>query len=82
MRNLTQLAHTETLALQVGDHPDYDLLSERSAAETVRQMAGQQNLTGVIFVGDLAAERREDGDIDVAVKTTRPLDPQSAGDPA
>ena len=45
--------------------------------ETVRDLAGSENLTEVIFVGDLAAQRREDGDIDVEVKTTRPLDRRS-----
>jgi hypothetical protein len=30
-----------------------------------------------VFVGDLAAERTADGDIDVAVRTLRPLDDRS-----
>jgi len=72
--NLSQQAHVETLRLHVGDNPEYDLVSERSAVDTVRRMAGQEHLTDVIFVGDLAAERREDGDIDVAVRTAKPLD--------
>jgi hypothetical protein len=48
-----------------------------ASAQTVRELAGSENLTDVIFVGDLAAQRRDDGDIDVEVKTTRPLDPRS-----
>jgi hypothetical protein len=74
VRNLSQEARTETLRLHVGDNPEYDLVSERSAADTVRRLAGSENLTDVFFVGDLAAARRADGDIDVEVKTVRPLD--------
>lgn len=77
VRNLSQEARVETLRLQVGDNPEYDLVSERSAVDTVRQMAGSENLTDVFFVGDLAAARRADGDIDVEVKTVRPLDERS-----
>ncbi len=77
VRNLSQEARAETLRLRVGDNPEYDLVSERSAAETVRRMAGSENLTDVFFVGDLEAARREDGDIDVEVKTVRPLDERS-----
>ena len=77
VRNLSQQAQAETLRLRVGDDPEFDLVSERSVAETVRDLAGSENLTEVIFVGDLAAQRREDGDIEVDVKTTRPLDQRS-----
>lgn len=73
VRNLSQEARSETLRLKVGDNPEYDLVSERSAIDTVRGLAGSENLTDVFFVGDLAAARREDGDIDVEVKTVRPL---------
>lgn len=77
VRNLSQEARVETLHLHVGDDPEYDLVSERSAVDTVRQMAGSENLTGVFFVGDVAAARRDDGDIEVEVKTVRPLDDRS-----
>ena len=77
VRNLSQQAQSETLRLRVGEDPEFDLLSERTVTETVRDLAGSENLTEVIFVGDLAAQRREDGDIDVEVKTTRPLDRRS-----
>lgn len=77
VRNLSQEARVETLHLHVGDNPEYDLVSERSAVDTVRQMAGSENLTDVFFVGDLAAARRDDGDIEVEVKTVRPLDERS-----
>jgi hypothetical protein len=72
--NVSQHAHVEKLLLHVGDDPEYDLVSERSAVEAVRDTAGQQHLTELIFVGDLAAERREDGDIEVSVNTVKPLD--------
>jgi small-conductance mechanosensitive channel len=77
VRNLSQQAQSETLRLRVGDNPEFDLVSERRAAQSVRDLAGSENLTEVIFVGDLDAQRREDGDIEVEVKTTRPLDPRS-----
>ena len=77
VRNLSQRAQSDTLRLRVGDDPEFDLVSERSVAQTVRDLAGSENLTEVIFVGDLAAQRRDDGDIEVEVKTTRPLDPRS-----
>jgi small conductance mechanosensitive channel len=73
VRNLSQLAPAETLRLRVGEDPEFDLVSERSVEKAVRDLAGSENLTGVIFVGDLDAQRREDGDIEVEVKTTRPL---------
>jgi small conductance mechanosensitive channel len=77
VRNLSQEARAETIRVHVADNPEYDLVSERSAADVVRQMAGSEHLTDVFFVGDLAAARREDGDIDVEVKTVRPLDDRS-----
>ena len=77
VRNLSQQAQSDTLRLRVGDDPEFDLVSERSVEQSVRDLAGSENLTDVIFVGDLAAQRRDDGDIEVEVKTTRPLDPRS-----
>jgi moderate conductance mechanosensitive channel len=74
VRNVSQQAPPDTLRLRVGDDPEYDLVSERSAAQAVRSLAGSENLTDVFFVGDLAAQRRDDGDIEVEVRTTRPLD--------
>lgn len=71
VRNLSQAAHTETLHLHVDDAPAP--VDERRAADTVRRMAGQEHLTDVIFVGDIAAAHRGNGDIEVAVRTARPL---------
>ena len=73
---------SDTLRLRLGDDPEFDLVSERSAEETVRDLAGSENLTEVIFVGDVAAQRRDDGDIEVEVKTTRPPRSSGARDPA
>ena len=77
VRNLSQQAQSDTLRLRVGDDPEFDLVSERSAAQSVRDLAGSENLTDVIFVGNLDAQRRDDGDIEVGIKTTRPLDPRA-----
>ena len=77
VRNLSQQAQSETLRLRVGDDPEFDLVSERSVEKAVRDLGGSEHLTDVIFVGDLDAQRREDGDIEVEVKTTRPLDRRS-----
>ena len=48
--------------------------TERSAENAVRNLAGTEQLTDVVFVGDLAGGHADDGDIDVAVRTSRPLD--------
>ncbi|HEU4842405.1 MAG TPA: mechanosensitive ion channel domain-containing protein [Ilumatobacteraceae bacterium] len=72
VRNLSQEAAASTVRLRV---PDVDGLdSEASAAEALRALAGSEQLTDVVFVGDLAAERTGDGRVDVAVRTVRPLD--------
>lgn len=79
VRNLSQEAHHETLRLNVADNPEFDLVSEQTAADVVRRMAGTENLTEVLFLGDLAATRQADGNIDVEFNTARPL-PQRAKD--
>jgi len=72
VRNLSQEASAATVRLRV---PDVDGLdTERSAAEALRALAGSEQLTDVVFVGDLAAARTGDGRVDVAVRTVRPLD--------
>ena len=72
VRNLSQEAAAATVRLRVPDAADQD--TERSAENAVRNLAGTEQLTDVVFVGDLAARRTNDGDIDVAVRTSRPLD--------
>ena len=49
--------------------------TERTAAEAVRSLAGTEQLTDVVFVGDLAARpHARTARVDVAVRTGRPLD--------
>ena len=43
----------------------------------LRNLAGTEHLTDVVFVGDLAARRAPEGGVDVAVRTLRPLDDRS-----
>jgi small conductance mechanosensitive channel len=75
VRNLSQEAAPATLKLQVSDDiPGFEVVSERAAADTLRRLAGTEHLTDVVFVGDLAAARNDDGQIDVEVRTLRPLD--------
>lgn len=75
VRNLSQEASSATVRLRVPDVAGLD--AERTAEEALRGLAGSEQLTDVVFVGDLAAERIDDGRVDVAVKTVRPLDDRS-----
>jgi small-conductance mechanosensitive channel len=72
VRNLSQEASSSTVRLRVPAADDLD--TTRWAAEALRGLAGSEQLTDVVFVGDLAAEHAGDGRVDVAVKTVRPLD--------
>jgi len=47
------------------------------AAAALRNLAGSEQLTDVVFVGDLAAHQVADGTVDVAVRTVKPLDERS-----
>ena len=47
------------------------------AAAALRHLAGSEQLTDLVFVGDLAAQPTVDGTVDVAVRTVRPLDDRS-----
>ena len=69
VRNLSQEAIASTVRLHLPDGTDAG-----TAAEAVRNLAGTEQLTDVVFVGDLAARPRQDGSVDVAVRTGRPLD--------
>jgi small-conductance mechanosensitive channel len=78
VRNLSQETVPTTLRLHVADDiPGFEVVSERAAADTLRRLAGTEHLTDVVFVGDLAAQRADDGEIDVAVRTLRPLDDEA-----
>lgn len=75
VRNLSQEAATSTVRLQLPDGADADL--EETVPVALRNLAGTEHLTDVVFVGDLAARRAPEGGVDVAVRTLRPLDDRS-----
>ena len=75
VRNLSQEAAASTVRLQLPDGADADL--EASVPVALRNLAGTEHLTDVVFVGDLAARRAPEGGVDVAVRTLRPLDDRS-----
>lgn len=77
VHNLSQESHHHTVRLNLAHDPEYDLVSEQTAADVVRRMAGTENLTQLLFVGDLAAKRDGDGNIDIEFNTPRPLPPQA-----
>jgi hypothetical protein len=73
VRNLSQEASCATVRLRLpADDPD-----ATRAAAALRGLAGSEQLTDVVFVGDLAAERAEGDTVDVAVRTVKPLDERS-----
>lgn len=77
VRNLSQEAATSTVRLRLPDDVDLDDLgidAERDAADALRNLAGTENLTDLVFIGDLSAQRTPEGGVDVAVRTIRPLD--------
>ncbi|MET0143852.1 MAG: mechanosensitive ion channel domain-containing protein [Ilumatobacteraceae bacterium] len=76
--NLSQEAATSTVRLRLPEGADVDVDDlDRAAASALRGLAGTPNLTDVVFVGDLAPQRSDDGTVDVAVRTSRPLDDRS-----
>ena len=79
VRNLSQEAATSTVRLQLPDGADAaaDCDLEQSVPVALRNLAGTEHLTDVVFVGDLAARRAPEGGVDVAVRTLRPLDDRS-----
>lgn len=76
VRNISQEPQETTLRLRL-DEDSAEPVSEQFAASSLKRLAGTENLTEVFFVGDLDAHRRHDGDIDVSVRTVRPLDPRA-----
>ena len=75
VRNLSQEAAASTVRLRLPDDPAVD--PEQTAATALRNLAGTEQLTDVVFIGDLAARRTHEGSVDVAVRTLRPLDDRS-----
>lgn len=71
VRNLSQEPAVATIRLQVPDPAAAD-----EAAAVLRELAGTEGLTDVVFVGDLSA-RPTTGEVAVEVRTTRALDARS-----
>jgi hypothetical protein len=72
VRNLSQEASADTVRLRVPDFGGLD--ATRWAAEARRGLAGSEQLTDVVLVGDLDAARVDDRRGDVAVRRVRPRD--------
>jgi small-conductance mechanosensitive channel len=68
IRNLSQEAAAATFRLHVGSQ------SSDEVADTLRRLAGSSDLTDVVFVGDIESHRPSTGEVEVDVKTLRPLD--------
>lgn len=68
VRNLSQEACRTTLRVRVPDEQ-----ASEDAPSLLRGLAGTDGLTGVVFVGDLAAQRASTGEIEVDVATSRAL---------
>ena len=73
VRNLSQEASAATVRLRL---PSDEVDATRAEA-ALRNLAGSEQLTDLVFVGDLAARSTVDGAVDVAVRTVRPLDDRS-----
>jgi diphthamide synthase (EF-2-diphthine--ammonia ligase) len=72
VRNLSQEAASATFRLRIaGRGPD-------DVAEALRGLAGSSDLTDVVFVGDIASHQQSTGEVEVDVRTLRPLDQRSA----
>lgn len=72
VRNLSQEAALSMIRVRVPEDADAD-----EAAATLRGLAGTDGLTDVVFVGDLAASSPSTGELEVEVRTARPLDDRS-----
>jgi small-conductance mechanosensitive channel len=72
VRNLSQEAASARFRLKVtGSQAD-------DVADTLRGLAGTSDLTDVVFVGDIASHRQTTGEVEVDVRTARPLDRRAA----
>lgn len=72
VRNLSQEAAMSMIRVRVPDDAD-----AAEAASALRGLAGTNGLTDVVFVGDLAATNPSTGEVEVKVRTARPLDDRS-----
>lgn len=72
VRNLSQEACRTTLRVRVpDDHATHHATDD--APSLLRGLAGTDGLTGVVFVGDLAAREASTGEIEVEVATSKAL---------
>lgn len=74
VRNLSQEPVETKLAIQLPVDAERSDAASRAAA-TIRELAGSENLTGVVLVNDVAAETPIEGvdQVEVKVLTSRPL---------
>lgn len=74
VRNLSQEPAETKLSIQIPVEAENTRAAAR-AAETIRELAGSQNLTGVLLVDDIetATPGKDDEHLEVRVRTARPL---------
>ena len=68
VRNLSQEAASATFRLRIDGRGHEDV------AATLRGLAGSEQLTDVVFVGDIESRQPSTGEVEVDVRTLRPLD--------
>jgi small-conductance mechanosensitive channel len=74
VRNLSQEAAQATLRVRV---PDEEGVAEH-AADVLRGLAGSDGLTDVVFVGEMSAQKAATGEVEIDVRTSRPLGRRAA----
>lgn len=74
VRNLSQEPAETKLSIQIPLESE-NAEAAAKAAETIRELAGSQHLTGVVLVDDIeaAASSKDDEHLEVRVRTARPL---------
>lgn len=74
VRNLSQEPAETKLSIQIPFESE-NAEAAAKAAETIRELAGSQHLTGVVLVDDIqaAASSKDDEHLEVRVRTARPL---------
>ncbi len=75
IRNLSQEAATTTLRLRLPADRD-----AHEAATALRRLAGEPGLTDLVFVGDIESFEPESGEVELDVRTLRPLNIRSRED--
>lgn len=74
VRNLSQEPAEAKLSIQIPFEAENEEAAAK-AAETIRELAGSQHLTGVVLVDEIetAASAKDDEHLEVRVRTARPL---------